>query len=107
MASASIDDDKIAWYQNTCNKPSPPTTCCEPKYFKYAALCHPITDKTKCADSNEGFGDTCKWSCGECDAKKPQFQSFCSTQTTEKECKSVGAACTWNDGNQTKTSLRK
>ena len=81
-----------------------------PKYFKYATLCHPITDKVACTDENEGFGDTCTWTCaekGECDANKPQFQSFCSTHTTESECASVSQTCTWNDGKQIKTSLRK
>jgi hypothetical protein len=90
--------------------PPPPTPCCEPKYFKYATLCHPITDKVACTDENEGFGDTCTWTCaekGECDANKPQFQSFCSTHTTESECASVSQTCTWNDRKQIKTSLRK
>ena len=79
--------------------PPPPPKCCQaqPAFPGYKDLCMNVTDKTTCVCSVFGFGKTCEWTCGECDAIKGdgQYQKFCLEHKNIKSCSGVNSTCHW------------
>ena len=95
LASASIKDNKIAWYKNL----TPPPQCCQaqPAFPGYKDLCTNVTDKPTCLGLASGFGKTCVWTCGECDAiaGDGQYQKFCLGHQSSTSCRGANSTCYW------------
>ena len=73
--------------------------CCEAKqaFPKYKALCNGASNKTMCSDPTSGFGESCQWTCGSCNANtnKSQYQTFCFEHNNISSCNSVNRTCHW------------
>jgi hypothetical protein len=99
LASASIKDNKIAWYKNL----TPPPQCCQaqPAFPGYKDLCTNVTDKPTCLGLASGYGKTCEWTCGECDAitGDGQYQKFCLGHKNITSCSGVSSTCHWVPAN--------
>ena len=81
-------------------QPAPPQ-CCQAQFPGYKDLCMNVTDKTTCVGLASGFGKTCEWTCGECDAIKGdgQYQKFCLGHRNIKSCSVVNRTCHWVPSN--------
>ena len=94
--------------------PPPPPICCQakPDYPTYKQQCITIQNKSSCTDTTKGFGKTCEWTCGECDALKgdERYQKFCKEHDSIKSCDDVNATCAWvpsTQGNSSTTMTSK
>jgi len=100
LASASIKDNKIAWYKNLT--PLVPACCqAQPAFPGYKDLCTNVTDKPTCLGLASGYGKTCEWTCGECDAitGDGQYQKFCLGHKNITSCSGVSSTCHWVPAN--------
>ena len=83
--------------------PPPPPKCCQaqPAFPGYKDLCMNVTDKPTCVGLASGYGKTCEWTCGECDAIKGdgQYQKFCLGHKNSTSCHSVNSTCHWVPSN--------
>ena len=81
----------------TCEPP--PTSCCQakPSYPKFEELCIGVSNKTTCLDPSSGYGTTCDWICGECNANtnKPQYQKYCLQHGNFSSCNALNITCHW------------
>ena len=82
-----------------CKKPAPQPICCQakPEYPQFKGQCIQVKNKTNCISSTTGYGKTCEWTCGECDALKgdEQYQKFCHQHNTINSCNLLNATCEW------------
>ena len=76
-----------------------PTSCCQakPTFPNYKKICNQVKNKTLCSDTTTGYGSTCQWTCGECDANKgkEQYQQFCLQEITSSSCGLLNSTCHW------------
>ena len=81
----------------TCEPPKP--ICCQaqPSFPKYKELCIGISNKTTCLDPTTGYGKTCEWTCGECDANtnESQYQKYCLQHDDIGSCNALNTTCHW------------
>ena len=106
--------------QPPCPPPPPPpgpppcqTPPCQARseYPQYKEQCISVPNRTQCTnlDPSIGFGKTCEWTCGVCDALEAdiKYQDFCYEHNTSATCQNVNATCEWIPSNATTTGSRE
>ena len=86
----------------TCKPPPTTPICCQskPNFPNYKKICIKVSDVTSCIDTDpaKGYGKTCEWTCGECDANggaSSKYQPFCHQHDNINSCGRLNATCHW------------